>query len=171
MRLGISVDNQKLRHPSIERKIKTRVDQVRVWLRNWKAFCLDFLSSWEKTGINAEVRAPSPRRRRNKFGSVNAKMNAELMIPTPRIENVAMSLQRPRMRDSRVIKLTVKMFRKVFFMSYFEIMILLSCNSSVFKVFHVFSKFLLTFGRKIEMKSVTLLFSQYFTKGIGAELI
>ena len=55
-----------------------------------------------KTGTNADDKAPSPNMRLNKFGIVNAMMNAELTIPLPSAEKSRTSRKSPRILEKTV---------------------------------------------------------------------
>ena len=59
-----------------------------------------------KMGIKAEVKAPSPNKRRNKFGNVKPSKNAELQILAPSDAMINTSLSRPVIRDKIVVPLT-----------------------------------------------------------------
>ena len=59
--------------------------RVNAALSSLKASCFPFSSSSsERTGIRAEVRAPSPKSRRNRFGIVKAMMKASAYALTPK---------------------------------------------------------------------------------------
>lgn len=60
--------------------------------------------------MNAEDRAPSPKRRRNKLGIVNPTMNAELQALAPSAANIKTSRSNPVTRDNTVVKLTEATF-------------------------------------------------------------
>lgn len=57
----------------------------------------------ENTGINAEVNAPSPSKRRNKLGIVKPKTNADVISPAPKTRNITISRNAP---TNRAIKIT-----------------------------------------------------------------
>lgn len=71
------------------------------------------LSRSEKTGIKADVKAPSPNKRRNKLGKVKAKIKAECHKPTPNAANISMSRIKPVTRDPTVGRLTADIFFKM----------------------------------------------------------
>lgn len=71
------------------------------------------LSRSEKTGIKADVKAPSPNKRRNKLGKVNAKIKAECHKPAPNAANISISRIKPTTRDPMVGRLTANIFFKM----------------------------------------------------------
>ena len=79
-------------------------NQESVLLTNWKtaSLPLDSISS-DRFGIRAAARAPSPSKRRNKLGSVNAAVKAELSKLVPNTAVINMSRNRPNTRDNMVI--------------------------------------------------------------------
>lgn len=60
-----------------------------------------------KMGMKAALRAPSPKRRRNKLGILNATVNASQTIPVPKILAHIISLARPRIRLKNVQTLII----------------------------------------------------------------
>ncbi|MEK9913578.1 MAG: hypothetical protein VW580_06610, partial [Flavobacteriaceae bacterium] len=61
-----------------------------------------------KIGKNAEVSVPSPNILRNKFGKVNARMNASPINETPKQLKKRISLPSPKKRERRVRRLTTE---------------------------------------------------------------
>jgi hypothetical protein len=55
-----------------------------------------------KTGIKAELREPSAKRRLNKFGILKAAINASELNPAPKNHAITASRIKPRMRLVRV---------------------------------------------------------------------
>src|SRR5690606_11033250 len=61
----------------------------------------------------AEVSAPSPSKRRKRFGRVKARMKAEVSGPTPSRLYMRISLNRPSTRDPKVDTVTMTTLRKL----------------------------------------------------------
>jgi hypothetical protein len=60
-------------------------------------------------GIKAELRAPSPHKRRNKLGIANAIKKAEACIPEPKMAKNTVSLNNPKIREQSVPVIIFKM--------------------------------------------------------------
>jgi hypothetical protein len=65
-------------------------------------------------GTTADVNAPSPSSRRNKFGSVKAKMKAEFHKLVPRAAKIKISRTRPKTREPKVLMPITAILRKFF---------------------------------------------------------
>ena len=60
--------------------------------------------------MKAEDKAPSPKRRRNKFGIVKPTINAELQTLAPSAAKIKTSRSNPVTRDNTVVRLTEATF-------------------------------------------------------------
>jgi len=89
--------------PRTTRTAMTRVKSKKNTLANLHNFSLfsSFLSL-EKTGINAEVIAPSAVSRLSRFGMMYAIVNASAPVPVPRKKAWIISLKYPRIRLNKV---------------------------------------------------------------------
>ena len=65
------------------------------WANCFAAPAPSVCNSPEKAGMNAALNAPSPNRRRNRFGSFNATKNASAIGPVPISAAISMSRAKP----------------------------------------------------------------------------
>src|SRR5262245_5419880 len=89
--------------PPREKTIKPMVSEA-----SCRAVAGSLLSSLEYTGRNAAESAPSPKRRRNRFGSMNANQNASVIAVTPKMRDSTASRARPVRRLANVSNVTVR---------------------------------------------------------------
>ena len=92
------------------KKLTNSVKNVmkRVNFINTEAAKTPFLRAFTKPGKNACVNAPSPNKRRNKFGSLNATKKISLQSEAPRALAVNKSRIKPKIRENKIPKLFVK---------------------------------------------------------------
>ena len=92
----------------------TKPSQLATWFINTNApaFCRAASSSL-RVGTIAAVSAPSPSKRRNRFGSVNAVTNAEASALVPNTAVTNMSRPSPSTRETMVAADTMPMFFKL----------------------------------------------------------
>ena len=91
--------------------------RVSTWFKNRNASARpSWWSASDNTGMNADVSAPSPSSRRNKFGNCHANTNAEFIAPTPNSAYDNESRANPSTRDPSVETDTTNTFCKCFAM-------------------------------------------------------
>lgn len=99
----------------MERVIKSAVP---VMFTSSIALFLSFVSRYSvKIGMKAALKAPSPKRRRKRFGILKAITKASQAIPVPKKLAQIMSRAKPKILLNRVQRLIVLAERKKFFFS------------------------------------------------------
>ena len=105
MKPGARIFTTKGMHSSniIVNKIKKKVNNEIAFAANSTDLSRPEATSLEENrGTNADVKAPSAKRLRNKFGNLNATRKASETIPAPRKLAITMSLKKPVMRLTMV---------------------------------------------------------------------
>ena len=106
----LSLVNLSLAITSIYFLKKAEVNQNKILkifaVSSWAACCPFFSRVSEKTGINADATAPSPKTRRCILGILKATKKASAAVEEPNAIAINISLTNPKIRDRSVIPLT-----------------------------------------------------------------